>query len=139
MNIVALLVAAVAVLFALVACVTVPLMVSQAFRASRAGDAREEKAIVRSLFGLIGLTLWIGLAGFWAVTKPATYDVAHSAGLSRRGARQLRFGGLFVGRGPRLPGLYTPPPHLRKRNGKRRSDAAVARALQGTGGRDGQE
>ena len=128
MNIVAVLVAGVSVLFVPFACAGVLSIVSQAIRASRAGNTEQEKALVRNLLGLIGLTVWMGLAGFWAFTEPATYDVARYTQMSRREQRQLEFGVLWSGAGLICLVGYA----LKQRNVHRRqrSDEAVAQAIE---------
>ena len=127
MNIVAVLVAVIAVPFVLFACANVLSIISQAIRASRAGNTEEEKALIRSLLGLIGLAIWIGLAGFWAFTKPATYDVARYSQMSGREQRQLRFGVLWSGAGLVCLSVYA----IQERSARRRqrSDEAVAQAI----------
>ena len=127
MNIVALLVGAISVLFVSFACVTMLRIVTQAIRASRANDTEEEKALVRNLLGAILFTVCMGFAGFWAFTDPATYDVARYSQMSRQEQKRLEFGVLFSGGGLLILAWYA----LQQRSARRRqrSDEAVARAI----------
>ncbi len=128
MNIVAVLVVIVSVLFVPFACARIFDLVSQAKRVSGAGDTRQKEALVRDVLGLIGLTLWIGLAGFWAVTDRAAYDVARYARMSRQEQKRLEFGVLWTGAGFVCLTVYA----LSQRNARQRkqSDEAVARAIE---------
>ena len=128
MNIVAVVVAAVAVLFVPFACVNAFQIIAQAIHASRAGSTEEEHKLVRSLLGLIGLALWIGLAGFWAFAKPSTYDVARYSQMSRQEKKQLRFGVFWSGAGLVCLAVYA----IQERSARRRqrSDEAVAQAIE---------
>ena len=128
MNLVAVLVAVVSALFLAFAALGMVRLVLRAVHASRAGEAEQERALVRELVGLVGLALWMGLAGFWAVTAPATYDVARYAQMSPREQRRLEFGIFWSGAGLVCLAVYA----LKYRSDRRRrqSDAAVARAIE---------
>ena len=128
MNIVAVLVAGVSVLWVPFACARLLSIVSQAIRASRAGNSEQEKALVRDLLGLIGLTLCMGLAGFRAVTEPAVYDVTGYSQMSRREQRQLEFGVLWSGVG--LVFLVWYALKQRRARQRQRNEEAVAQAIE---------
>ncbi len=128
MNLVALLVAVIELLFLPFTLVGIVSLVRQAIRASRADSAGEEKALAGNLLSLILLAVWIGGAGFRAFTDPATYDVTRYTRMSGREQKKLVWGVLGSGAGFVCLAVYG----LQQRNAnrRRRSDEAVARAIE---------